>query len=79
MHYLANRLADNVDMASNSHGLLDIYDDTACGQELLDAWRTGRFKKCDIALQFSIDGAQLRRDRQSEAWVFIWVIHNLPP
>ena len=79
MHYLANRLADNVDMVSNSHGLLDIYDDTACGQELLDAWRTGRFKKCDIALQFSIDGAQLRRDWQSEAWVFIWVIHNLPP
>ena len=79
MYYLENQLAVNVDIASNSHGLLDIYDDTACGQELLDAWRTGCFKKCDIALQFSINGAQLRCDRQSEAWVFIWVIHNLTP
>ena len=32
-----------------------------------------------MALQFSIDGAQLRADRPSEAWFFIWVIHNLPP
>ena len=44
MHYLANRLADNVDMAFNSHSLLDIYDDTACGQELLDAWHTGCYE-----------------------------------
>jgi hypothetical protein len=56
-----------------------MYDHTACGQELLDAWCDGCFKKGDIALQFSIDGAQLRHDQQSEAWFFIWVIHNLPP
>ena len=49
------------------------------GQTVLDHYSTGHFKKCDIALQFSIDGVQLRRDQQSEAWVFIWVIHNLPP
>ena len=32
-----------------------------------------------MALQFSIDSVQLRADRPSEAWFFIWVIHNLPP
>jgi hypothetical protein len=31
-----------------------------------------------VALQLSIDGAQLRSDKPSKAWVFIWVIHNLP-
>jgi hypothetical protein len=56
-----------------------VYNDTVCGQELLDVWSDGRFKKSDVALQFSIDGAQLRPDQASEAWVFIWVIHNLPP
>ena len=30
-------------------------------------------------MQISIDGAQLRPDQPSEAWVFIWVFHNLPP
>ena len=79
MHYLEKTLAVNLEAVTNNQGLLDVYNDTACGQELLDAWRDGRFKRNDIALQFSIDGAQLRRDQQSEAWVFIWVIHNLPP
>ena len=79
MHYLKKTLAVNLETATNNQSLLDVYDDTACGQELLDAWRDGCFKRNDVALQFSIDGAQLRRDQQSKAWVFIWVIHNLPP
>jgi hypothetical protein len=32
-----------------------------------------------MALQLSIDGAHLHSDKPSEVWVFIWVIHNLPP
>jgi hypothetical protein len=78
MHYLERRLAQNVEYV-RAHGKLPKYDDTACGQELLDAWNSGSFGRSDIALQFSIDGAQLRPDQPSEAWVFIWVIHNLPP
>ena len=78
MHYLERRLARNVEHV-RVHGRLDKYDDTACGQELVDAWNSGTFGRSDIALQFSIDGVQLRPDRQSEAWVFIWVVHNLPP
>jgi hypothetical protein len=79
MHYLETRLAENLGLANASGGKLAMYDDTACGKELLDAWSQGHFQKTDIALQFSIDGAQLHSDRQSESWVFIWVIHNLPP
>ena len=79
MHYLEKRLAENLAIANANDGPLAVYDDTSCGQDLLDAWSTGRFKKTDVALQFSIDGAQLRPDQPSEAWVFIWVIHNLPP
>lgn len=59
--------------------MLDIYDDMASGQALLDAWNAGDLKKGDIALQFSIDSALLCADRPSEAWFFIWVFHNLPP
>jgi hypothetical protein len=79
IHYLEKKLAKNYTTAATNSGKLAVYDDTACSQELLDAWGDGCFKKTDITLQFSIDGAQLCCDQQSEAWVFIWVIHNLPP
>lgn len=79
MHYLERRLAKNRAHARNNSRRLDVYDDTACGQALLDAWSSGVFGKSDIALQLSIDGAQLRPDQPSETWVFIWIVHNLPP
>ena len=56
MHYLEKKLAENLGIAAATGGNLAVYDDTACGQELLDAWRDGCFQKIDIALQFSIDG-----------------------
>jgi hypothetical protein len=79
MHYLERRLAANVEAARLNGNKLDKYDDTSCGRELLDAWESGALRKHDVALQLSIDGAQLRSDKASEAWVFIWVVHNLPP
>lgn len=78
-HYLERKLADNLDWVRLGGGMLDLYDNTASGQALIDAWDNGHIKKGDVALQFSIDGAQLHTDRPSEAWFFIWVIHNLPP
>lgn len=71
MHYLEKKLAENYEIVTVTNGKLDVYDDTACSQELLDAWGNGCFKKTYIALQFSIDDAQLHCDKQSEAWVFI--------
>ena len=79
MHYLERTLAENLECARLSGGVLDIYNDTACSQALIDAWGEGHIKKGDVALQFYIDGAQLRADWPSEAWFFIWVIHNLLP
>lgn len=60
MHYLERRLAENVEKAMLNGGKLTVYNDTACGRELLDAWNSGNFGKHDIALQLSINSAQLR-------------------
>ena len=79
MHYLEKTLACNTLYLDTHQGGLDVYDNTACGKDLMDAWRSGAFSSSDVALQFSIDGAQLHPDQPSEAWVFIWVVHNLPP
>ena len=79
MHYLEKRLTQITEYLRTHDGKMESYDDTACSRDILQAWHTGRITKVDIALQLSIDGAQLYRDRTSDCWVFIWIIHNLPP
>jgi hypothetical protein len=79
MHYLEKRLTKIEEHLRTHNGEMESYDDTACSQDLLQAWASGRFTKNDIALQFSIDSAQLYRDRTSDCWMFIWIIHILPP
>ena len=79
MHYLEHKLAKNLETATLNVGTLPVYDNTTCGSDLLNAWWSGHFGKSDVALQLSIYRAQLHCDQASEAWVFIWIIHNLPP
>lgn len=79
MHYLEKRLTKISDYLRTHNGQMEAYDDTACSHDLLQAWASGRFTKDDIALQLSIDGAQLYRDKASDCWMFIWIIHNLHP
>jgi hypothetical protein len=79
MHYLEKRLTEISDYLRTNNGEMEGYDDTACSHDLLKAWASGQFTKDDIALQLSIDGAQLYRDKASDCWMFIWIIHNLRP
>ena len=79
MHYLERSLSMNADHARRSGRSLNKYDDISCSNDILSAWISGTLWKTDIALQLSIDGAQLRADQPSEAWIFIWILHNLLP
>jgi hypothetical protein len=79
MHYLEKRLTKISEQLRTHDGQMEYYDDTACSRNLLEAWASGRFTKDDIALQLSIDGAQLYRDKASDCWIFIWIIHNIHP
>jgi hypothetical protein len=79
IHYLEQKLSENLETLRLNGGKLPVYNDTTCGSDLLKAWSSGHFGKSDIALQLSIDSAQLHHDKTSEAWVFIWIIHNLLP
>ena len=71
MHYMERKLVENLAYVHSNSRQLDVLDDTASGQALIDAWGSGVFKKLDITLQLSIDGAQLRPDQPSNTWVFI--------
>ena len=79
MHYLEKRLTEISEHLKTHNGKMECYDDTACSHALLQAWVSRQFTKGDIALQLSIDGAQLYRDKASDCWMFIWIIHNIRP
>jgi hypothetical protein len=58
-------------------GLLDEYSDVLHGTDLIEAFRDGCIGEDDIALLFSIDGAQLYAKKASACWIYIWVLLNL--
>ncbi|KAI0349079.1 hypothetical protein OH77DRAFT_1499673 [Trametes cingulata] len=53
--------------------------DFCWGTDYLHAVQEGRIKPDDMTLMFSIDGAQLYESKQSDCWVYIWVIFELGP
>ena len=79
MHYREWTIADILKYARTHSGKLKKYNNTTCGYEYLDAVETGKINKDDILVQFSLDGAQLYRDKNSDCWIFVYIIHNLPP
>jgi hypothetical protein len=62
-----------------SNGSMDVYEDFFYGRDYLDAVEQGRIRDEDVVLLFSIDGAQLYRNKQSDCWIYIWVILDHAP
>ena len=58
---------------------LDEYSDVLHGADMIQAFQDGRIGEHDIALMFSIDGAQLYAHKLSACWIYIWVLLNLSP
>ena len=55
------------------------YDDIFDGEAYLKSVDDGEIKEYDTLLMFSIDGAQLYRDKKSECWIYIWILLELAP
>jgi hypothetical protein len=60
-------------------GSIDVYDDVYCSSTLLDAAIRGDLTSDDTVLMLSIDGAQLFESKQSDCWIYIWVLLDLAP
>ena len=58
---------------------LGIYDDILCGEAYLDAVDDGVINEYDTVLMLSIDGAQLYESKQSDCWIYIWLVVDLGP
>ena len=56
-----------------------IFDDILCGSDYLDAVEDGTIGPHDSVVMFSLDGAQLYRSKESDCWIYIWIILDLAP
>ncbi|OCH86961.1 hypothetical protein OBBRIDRAFT_814321 [Obba rivulosa] len=59
--------------------LQELEQNTGQGSDYLDAVRRGDVQDDDVYLMLSLDSAQLYASKQSDCWVYIWVIINLSP
>jgi hypothetical protein len=55
------------------------YTDIFSGEAYIDLINAGAIGEYDTLLMFSIDGAQLYRDKKSECWIYIWILLELAP
>ena len=55
------------------------YDDVFCGSDYLEAVERGDINDHDTVVMFSIDSAQLYRNKKSDCWMSIWIILDLAP
>lgn len=60
-------------------GVQETYNDFLDGSDYLEAVMEGKIKDKDFVLMFSIDGAQLYRNKQSDCWMSIWVVFDRSP
>jgi hypothetical protein len=54
-------------------------DDIAMGWDYLGRVLAGNIKENNIVLMTSMDSAQLYEDKDSDCWLYIWIVFNLPP
>ncbi|KAJ8690902.1 hypothetical protein PTI98_012298 [Pleurotus ostreatus] len=79
MRYRQRRTDELLERLRQNGGKLDVYDDFLCGSDYLEAVINGDITNDDTLLIFSMDSAQLYRMKQSDCWLYIWVILNLDP
>ena len=60
-------------------GILPSYDDYFYGSDYIDAVHDDQVQDKDIVLMLSLDGAQLYQYKQSDCWIYIWIIMDLAP
>ncbi|KIO08757.1 hypothetical protein M404DRAFT_22611 [Pisolithus tinctorius Marx 270] len=79
MRYRHKRTQQIFQELQKNDGLVDTYDDVFCGYSYLDAVANNRIQRDDTLLMISIDGTQLYDSKESDCWIYIWIILELSP
>ncbi|KAG2059895.1 hypothetical protein BDR06DRAFT_873084, partial [Suillus hirtellus] len=70
---------DIFEVLGMTDGIPNIYEDVLHGKQYIDACQLGKIKEGDPVLMFSIDGVQLYESKQSDCWIYIWVLFDHSP
>ena len=80
MRYLWEKVQELLrDIVATRSPNIPLVDDVAMGWDLLGAVLDGHIKERDIVLMVSMDGAQLYESKESDCWMYIFIIANLSP
>jgi hypothetical protein len=79
IHYCKRTTTEIFEYAWMHGGKLKEYNNTTCGLDYLDTVETGKISRDNVLVQFSLDDAQLYCNKESDCWIFVYIIHNLPP
>jgi hypothetical protein len=79
MQYRKRRTEQVFEEVRRNGGFPDAYDDIVTGRAYLEAVQQGRIKTDDMVLMMSLDGAQLYENKQSDVWIYIWIIVDISP
>ncbi|KAG6896261.1 hypothetical protein C0992_009418 [Termitomyces sp. T32_za158] len=78
MGYFFQQLRELLDQLELGNDI-DVFDDIACGYDILQAAANKDIAEHDILLMLSFDGCQIYRNKASDCWVYIWMFVNLAP
>lgn len=67
------------DELANNDNEQKSWDDVYSGSDYIEAVRSGKIGTDDMVLMLSIDGAQLYQSKESDCWIYIWVVLDLAP
>ncbi|KAJ2911365.1 hypothetical protein MD484_g9049, partial [Candolleomyces efflorescens] len=81
MAYRQHKTVENLNKFVSPDGKIHVTetDDIMSGEDYLRCVLSGTIGLEDTVLMISMDGAQLYRQRQSDCWIYIWVLMDLPP
>lgn len=77
--YLSRRIDEVITEINQNEGKLQLFNDWLCGEAVTDTYDKKHLGPHDFALMMSLDGAQLYRSKQSDCWIYIWVVMNHSP
>ena len=79
MSYRWRKTQELLQERNGSGEISEIYDDVLSGEAYLSAVEDGSIGEHDTVLMLSIDGAQLYQNKQSDCWIYIWILLDLGP
>ncbi|KIJ14028.1 hypothetical protein PAXINDRAFT_79868 [Paxillus involutus ATCC 200175] len=78
MQYLHERTQQVLEHLRET-GEIPVIDDVVMGWDFLGAVLDGDIKPDDIVVMVSLDGAQLYQSKESDCWIYVWVLLNMSP